>query len=163
MKWVDFADCVSAQDKNLDRQILAMEKHGIKEKNIFLEKASGKDFQRPVFQEMLRKLKKGDTLTLTALDRLGRNYLEILEFWRILTKEKGVENNKFNPFRPDCPVLFAFSVQKNIEFVNNTICGHRKFKNFYPKPELVTLRHCGRTRIEGNILLGSVAGCSLSA
>ena len=88
----DFAYCrVSTVDQNLSRQILAMEERGIKEKNIFLEKASGKDFQRPVFQDMLRKLKKGDTLTLAALDRLGRNYAEIQEFWRILTKKKGVD------------------------------------------------------------------------
>jgi len=67
-----------------------------------------------------------------------------------------IENNKFNPFRPDCPVLFAFSVQ-NLEFIHNTICGHRSFKNFYPDPEPVTLRHCGQARIERNTLLGSVA------
>jgi len=88
----DYAYCrVSAADQNLSRQILAMEKLGIPEKRIFLEKASGKDFQRPAYQAMLRKLKQSDTLFLSALDRLGRNYLEIQEQWRILTKEKGVD------------------------------------------------------------------------
>jgi len=82
---------VSAQDQNLSRQILAMEKLGISGENIFLEKASGKDFQRPVFQEMMKTLKNGDTLYLAALDRLGRNYAEIQDYWRILTKEMGVD------------------------------------------------------------------------
>ena len=88
----DFGYCrVSAQDQNLSRQILAMEKLGVPNENLFLEKASGKDFQRPVFQEMMRTLKQGDILYLSALDRLGRNYAEIQEYWRVLTKEMGVD------------------------------------------------------------------------
>jgi len=82
---------VSSETQNEGRQMLAMEKLDIPEENIFVDKASGKDFQRPAYQNMLRRLMRGDTLYLAALDRLGRNYLEIQNQWRILTKDIGVE------------------------------------------------------------------------
>ena len=82
---------VSTQEQHLDRQLIAMEKLGIPRENIFVDKASGKDFQRPAYQQMLRRLKKGDTLFLVSLDRLGRSYSEIQNQWRILTKDIGVD------------------------------------------------------------------------
>ena len=88
----DFAYCrVSSTDQNLARQMLAMENPGIPKGHIFYDKASGKDFQRPAYQSMLRRLKKGDTLFLASLDRLGRNYLEIKSQWQVLTKDIGVD------------------------------------------------------------------------
>ena len=64
---------------------------GIPEKNIYIEKQSGKDFDRPQYKKLLRKLKKDDLLYIKSIDRLGRNYAEILEQWRFLTKEKGID------------------------------------------------------------------------
>lgn len=81
---------VSARDQNEERQVIAMREFGIPERKIFVEKKSGRDFERPVYQALLTKMKPGDTLVIKSVDRLGRNYNEILEQWRVLTKEKGV-------------------------------------------------------------------------
>lgn len=82
---------VSATDQNEERQFLAMRKQQIPRKRIFLDKQSGKDFARPQYQRMLKKLRHGDLLYIASIDRLGRNYEEILQQWRILTKEIGVD------------------------------------------------------------------------
>lgn len=79
---------VSTKDQNEARQINALREFGIKEKNIYMDKLSGKDFNRPSYLKMMKKLKKEDTLVIMSIDRLGRNYHEILEWWRIITKEK---------------------------------------------------------------------------
>jgi len=79
---------VSTKDQNEARQMMAMRKFGIDEKYIYVEKQSGKDFNRPQYKRLLRKLKAGDTLVIKSIDRLGRNYDEIIEQWRIITKEK---------------------------------------------------------------------------
>ena len=82
---------VSSRDQNEDRQLMAFEALRIPEKNIYLDKQSGKDFERPQYRKMVRKLKKDDLLYIKSIDRLGRNYEEILEQWRVLTKEKGID------------------------------------------------------------------------
>ena len=82
---------VSARDQNEDRQLIAMSEYGLKKKNIYVEKKSGKDFERPIYQALLTKMKPGDTHVIKSVDRLGRNYNEILEQWRYLTKEKQIE------------------------------------------------------------------------
>ena len=82
---------VSTREQNEDRQILALKELSITEKNLFIDKQSGKDFERPQYRKMVRKLKKDDLLYIKSIDRLGRNYSEILEQWRILTKEKGID------------------------------------------------------------------------
>lgn len=82
---------VSTREQNEDRQVLALKGLAIPEKNLFLDRQSGKDFARPQYRKMVRKLKKDDLLYVKSIDRLGRNYDEILEQWRILTKEKGVD------------------------------------------------------------------------
>ena len=79
---------VSTREQNLDRQMIAMRDFGVPAKQIYQDKLSGKDFERPAYQRMLRKLKPGDTLVIKSIDRLGRNYDEILEQWRVITKEK---------------------------------------------------------------------------
>ena len=81
---------VSTKEQNEDRQMVAMREFGIKDSRIILDKQSGKDFERPGYQRLIRKLKAGDTLVVKSIDRLGRNYEEILEQWRLLTKEKRV-------------------------------------------------------------------------
>lgn len=82
---------VSSRDQNEDRQMIAFETLRIPEKNIYIDKQSGKDFERPQYRKMVRKLKKDDLLYIKSIDRLGRNYEEILEQWRVLTKEKGID------------------------------------------------------------------------
>ncbi|MDE5833729.1 MAG: recombinase family protein, partial [Desulfovibrio sp.] len=82
---------VSSIDQNESRQLLALEKLDIPANRIFMDKQSGKDFHRPQYQAMLRKLKAGDLLCILSIDRLGRNYEEIQKQWRLLTKEKGVD------------------------------------------------------------------------
>ena len=82
---------VSSRDQNEDRQLIALREIGITERNIYLDKQSGKDFNRPQYKKLLRKLKRDDLLYVKCIDRLGRNYDEILQQWRILTKEKGID------------------------------------------------------------------------
>lgn len=82
---------VSTKEQNEDRQVIALEEAGIDKQNVFMDKQSGKDFQRPQYKKLLRKLRKDDLLYIKSTDRLGRNYSEILEQWRLLTKEKGVD------------------------------------------------------------------------
>lgn len=79
---------VSTKDQNEARQVVAMRAFGVEEHNLFIEKQSGKDFNRPQYKRLLRKIKAGDTLVIKSIDRLGRNYDEIIEQWRIITKEK---------------------------------------------------------------------------
>lgn len=82
---------VSSKDQNIDRQIVALHQENILDKNIFIDRQSGKDFNRPQYQRMLRKLKEDDILFVKSIDRLGRNYDEIIEQWNILTKNKKVK------------------------------------------------------------------------
>lgn len=82
---------VSTREQNEDRQLIALREISIPEQNIFMDKQSGKDFNRPQYKRLLRKLKKDDLLYVKSIDRLGRDYGEILEQWRILTREKGVD------------------------------------------------------------------------
>lgn len=79
---------VSTKDQNEARQVIAMHEFGVNEQNVFVEKQSGKDFNRPQYKRLLRRLKAGDTLVIKSIDRLGRNYDEIIEQWRIITREK---------------------------------------------------------------------------
>ena len=82
---------VSSRDQNEDRQRLAMEEFGIAGGNIYMDKQSGKDFQRPGYRWLMRKIKPVDTLVIKSIDRLGRNYEEILEQWRYITREKKAD------------------------------------------------------------------------
>lgn len=82
---------VSTRDQNEDRQIIALKEMGVPEKNIFLDKLSGKDFDRPQYKKMLRKLNKNTVLFIKSIDRLGRSYKDLSEQWRIITKEKGAD------------------------------------------------------------------------
>lgn len=82
---------VSTREQNEDRQLIALCEMSVPEKNIFMDKQSGKDFNRPQYKKLVKKLKSGDLLYIKSIDRLGRNYGEILEQWRILTKEKSID------------------------------------------------------------------------
>ena len=82
---------VSSTDQNEDRQLIALREQGVDEKNIFIDKQSGKDFERPNYKKLVNKLKTGDLLYIISIDRLGRNYEEIQKQWRVLTKEIGID------------------------------------------------------------------------
>lgn len=80
---------VSTREQNEARQVLALHNFGIPEGCVYMDKQSGKDFNRPEYQRLLTALQPGDVLVIKSIDRLGRNYNEILEQWRLITKEKG--------------------------------------------------------------------------
>lgn len=80
---------VSTKDQNEDRQLVALREAGIKDENIFIEKTSGKDFDRPKYRQVMKSLKSGDLLVVKSLDRLGRDYKQMQEEWRLITHEKG--------------------------------------------------------------------------
>ena len=82
---------VSSLDQNEDRQLIAMKEKLVPASNLFVDKQSGKDFERPQYKKMVKKLKAGDLLYILSIDRLGRNYEEIQRQWRILTKEIGID------------------------------------------------------------------------
>ena len=82
---------VSSRDQNEDRQLIAMQELKVPRNNIYMDKQSGKDFNRPKYKRLLRRLRQNDLLYIKSIDRLGRNYSEILEQWRVLTKEKGID------------------------------------------------------------------------
>ena len=79
---------VSSKEQNIDRQMAALLKEGLNKKQIFIDKQSGKDFNRPAYKRLLKKLKTEDVLIIKSIDRLGRNYAEILEQWHVITKVK---------------------------------------------------------------------------
>ena len=82
---------VSTSEQNEDRQLIAMNTVQVPERNIYMDKQSGKDFKRPMYMRMLKRLKQDDVLYIKSIDRLGRDYEEVLEQWRMLTKEKKVD------------------------------------------------------------------------
>lgn len=81
---------VSGADQNEARQVIAMREAGLDGNHIYMDKQSGKDFERPAYQRLVRRLRPGDLLCVQSIDRLGRNYEEVREQWRVLTKEKRV-------------------------------------------------------------------------
>lgn len=100
---------VSAKDQNPERQFLAMQEQQIKQRNIYLDKMSGKSFARPQYLRLLKRLKKGDIIIVKSIDRLGRNYAEILEQWRKITKEIGADIQVI-----DMPLLNTNSSQDDL-------------------------------------------------
>ncbi len=82
---------VSTKEQKTDRQMEAMQKYGVEEKFIFIDKVSGKDFNRPSYQKLIKKLRSGDLLVIKSIDRLGRDYKEILEEWRKLVRTKEID------------------------------------------------------------------------
>ena len=82
---------VSTREQNEDRQVIAVREFSVDEINMVIEKQSGKDFERPMYQKLIKKIKPGDTLVIKSIDRLGRNYEEILDQWHFLTKEKHID------------------------------------------------------------------------
>ena len=82
---------VSSSDQNEDRQLIAMQDVNVPNRNIYIDKLSGKDFNRPMYQKMVRRLKKDDLVYIKSIDRLGRNYKDVVEQWQFLTRVKQVD------------------------------------------------------------------------
>lgn len=82
---------VSTKEQNEDRQVLALKQFSIIEQNIYIDKISGQDFNRPAYSNLIKKIKPGDLMAVKSIDRLGRNYEEIIEQWRLITKDKKVD------------------------------------------------------------------------
>ncbi len=82
---------VSTKDQHTDRQLIALSEYQIPKRNLYIDKQSGKDFNRPAYKKLLRRIKKDDLLIIKSIDRLGRNYDEIIEQWHLITKEKGTD------------------------------------------------------------------------
>ena len=100
---------VSSRDQNLDRQIDALSEYGVPQNNVFTDKVSGKDFKRPRYKALMRKLEEGDVLVIKSIDRLGRNYEEILDEWRSITKKR-----KAAIVVLDMPLLDTRSTKENL-------------------------------------------------
>ena len=100
---------VSSKEQNTDRQLDALMERGVQERNLYVDKLSGKDFHRPQYQKMLKKLKKEDLVIILSIDRLGRNYAEILDQWKVITKEK-----KANIEVLDMPLLNTFETREGL-------------------------------------------------
>lgn len=100
---------VSAKDQNPERQLLAMQEQQVEKEKIYMDKMSGKDFLRPQYTRLLKKLKKGDMIIIKSIDRLGRNYGEILEQWRKITKEIGADIQVI-----DMPILNTNSFHEDL-------------------------------------------------
>jgi DNA invertase Pin-like site-specific DNA recombinase len=82
---------VSSKDQNEDRQLIALALLEIPEQNLYIDKQSGKNFDRPAYKQMIKRMRRGDLLCVKSIDRLGRNYADIIEQWRVITQEKGVD------------------------------------------------------------------------
>lgn len=100
---------VSTRDQNEERQIVALKEFGIEYNDMFIDKKSGKDFDRKQYKKLLRKVKEGDIIVVKSIDRFGRDYKEILEQWRIITKEKGI-----NIVVLDMPLLDTRQTEKDL-------------------------------------------------
>lgn len=82
---------VSTKDQREDRQLIALEEYGVEPSQVFVDKMSGKDFNRPQYRKLIKRISRGDTLVLPSIDRLGRNYDEMIHQWRLLTKDRGID------------------------------------------------------------------------
>ena len=82
---------VSTREQNIERQLVSLLEAGVEEQNIYVDRQSGKDFRRPSYKKMMRKIREGDLLIVKSIDRLGRNYQEIMEQWQFITKEKKID------------------------------------------------------------------------
>lgn len=112
---------VSSKDQNEDRQRIAIREFGVQDCRVFMDKQSGKDFERPGYQTLMRKIKPADTLVIKSIDRLGRNYEEIMEQWRIITKEKQAAIVVL-----DMPLIGCHSgknLRKQENLVISMVCG----------------------------------------
>ena len=115
---------VSSTDQNEDRQMVALREVPVPEKNIFVDKQSGKDFDRLSYKKLMKKLKAGDLLYVLSIDRLGRNYKEIQEQWRLLAQEKEIDICVL-----DMPLLDT----RNGKDLMGTWCGIKKVDNLFSR------------------------------
>ena len=125
---------VSSRDQCIDRQISALTEAGVERMNIFVDKQSGKDFNRPAYQKLLDTVKKDDMIIIKSIDRLGRNYNMILDEWRILTKEKDIDIILFHDLKEytfeEISSLFNIKLNTVITRYNRAL---NKIRNYFNK------------------------------
>lgn len=113
---------VSSKDQNEDRQVITMHKMQVPVENIYIDKQSGKDFNRPQYRRLLRRVKADDLIYIKSIDRLGRNYTEILNQWKIITKDKHA-----NLYIMDTPILDTRNkgtLLKSLSVISYSLCSH---------------------------------------
>ena len=151
---------VSSRDQSEDRQLIALKEAGVSEQNIYLDKQSGKDFNRPQYKQLLQKLKKNDLLYIKSIDRIGRNYEEILQQWRTLTKQKGIDivvldmplldprrgRDLMGTFLSDI-VLQILSFVAEVDYLSRRIVAHRGSGR--SASEYIDLKFCHNTDFSG--------------
>ena len=149
---------VSSIDQNEERKIVELSKRNVLSKNIYIDKQSGKSFERPQYKKLVRKLKQGDLLYILSIDRLGRNYLEIQEQWRILTKEKGIDICVIDM---PCACLFLM-FSRSFCATKDSICNTRSAMNVPIKsfPFLVSSKGMSMTHISIPFSFVSIRHCS---
>lgn len=148
------ADCVygyvrvSSADQNEERQRIAMAQEGLKEKDIFMDKQSGKDFERPAYLKLLKKLKEGDLLLIESIDRLGRNYEEIIEQWRHITKriKGGYPRTGYAASRYDDQQGSTRNVHRRSGAAGAVLCRGKRAKKHSPKAKRGDRRSTGTRR-----------------
>ncbi len=143
---------VSSKDQCEDRQILALREHGVTDKNIFMDKMSGKDFNRPEYIRLLRRLKPGDVVVIKSIDRLGRNYDEIQEQWRIITKVKQADIQVL-----DMPLLSTTGIHEDLtsKFIADLVL---QILSYVAQTERESIKERQREGIEAAKLRGVTFG-----
>lgn len=143
---------VSSKDQCEDRQILALREHGVLEKNIFMDKLSGKDFNRPEYIRLLRRLRPSDVVVIKSIDRLGRNYEEIQEQWRIITKVKQADIRVL-----DMPLLSTTGTQEDLtsKFIADLVL---QILSYVAQTERESIKARQREGIEAAKLRGVIFG-----
>ena len=154
---------VSTREQNEQRQLIALREFGIDEKKIYMDKQSGKDFERRNYKKMVQKLKKDDTLVVKSIDRLGRNYDEILEQWRVITKEKQAAIVVLDmplldtrQSRDLTGTLIADIVLQLLSYVAQT---EREFIRQRQAEGIAAAKERGAVRTEATASAGGICGC----
>lgn len=132
---------VSSKEQNEQRQMIALTEFGIAKKNIYMDKQSGKDFDRPRYKRLVKKLHPGDLLVIQSIDRLGRNYGEILEQWRVITKEGGhrCSGHASAGYAGPGPRLDGY-LHRRLGAANSILCGADRAGD---DPQATGGRNCG--------------------
>ena len=124
---------VSTREQNEVRQLIALNEARVPGENIYVDKKSGKDFERPMYRRLIKKLKQDDLLYIKSIDRLGRNYEEILEQWRVLTKEKKIDivvlDMPLLDTRRGKDLMGAFLSDVVLQEIGRASCSERVFKD----------------------------------
>ncbi len=149
---------MSTVNQNEDRQLIDLIGYGVEPKNIYTDKQSGKDFKRPEYMRMLRRMKRNDLLVIKSIDRLGRNYTEILDEWKLITHKKGADIVVL-----DMPLLDTTKSKDLLgTFISDLvlqllfICGYLKFVKIYTEADIFCCPFAFKEQYARSYLLGKI-------